>query len=109
MLFVSWQRDDKSRAALGAIFGDDRSAEQFHEVLGDRQSQAGAAGIPCARLVDAVEALEDAQQVFLGNAGPLVRYGNRRAANGTSDVDADRRAFRRVGGRVGDQIAKRVV
>ena len=50
--------------ALGA----DGAAVSQHDVFGDGQSQAGAAGFAGAGLVYAVEALEQARQVLGGNA-----------------------------------------
>ena len=47
----------------------------LHNVLDDGEAEAGAAGFARARLVDAVEALEDALQVLGGNAGAEVLNG----------------------------------
>ena len=53
----------KHRAARFAVGGGDLAAEHVHEVPDDREAEAGAAG-PRARLVDAIEALEDARQIL---------------------------------------------
>ena len=45
-----------------------------HDVFGDCQSQAGAAGFAGASLVDPVEALEQSRQVFGGDAGSEVLH-----------------------------------
>ena len=46
----------------------DRSAHLLDGVLDDGQAEAGAAQGARARLIDAIKALEDARQVFGGNA-----------------------------------------
>ena len=56
-----------------------RAAVQLDEVLHDRQPEPGAAGIAGARLVDAVEALEDPRQILVRNARALVRHRDRDA------------------------------
>ena len=64
------------RAALAAGSRRDLAAVQLDQVLDDRQAQAGAARIARAarsRLVDAIEALEDARQIRVGNARALRR------------------------------------
>ena len=87
------------------------AAVQLDQVLDDRQAEAGAAGIARARLVDAVEALEHARQILVGNARALV--GHRRSPTRAVAARAPRSRIvvllGRVGGRVRDQIAQRVV
>ena len=46
----------------------DLAADRLHQVLDDRQTQPGAAELAAARLVDAVEPLEDARQVVARDA-----------------------------------------
>ena len=64
--------DGEAGAAGGPVLDPDIAAVQPDEVLDDRQAQAGAAGLARARLVDAVEALEDALAIGLGDARPFV-------------------------------------
>ena len=50
-------------------FGADGAAVGERDVFGDGQSEAGAAGFTGTGFVDAVEAFEQARQVFGGDAG----------------------------------------
>ena len=63
----------------GAVLDVDAAAVQLDQVLDDRQPEAGAAGIAGARLVHAVEPLEDARQILVGNARTFVGHGDRRS------------------------------
>src|SRR5262249_11969219 len=67
---------DRERGAAGrAVRGVNAAAVELDEVAHDRQSQPGAARIPAvarARLVHAIEALEDARQIGRRDAGPFV-------------------------------------
>ena len=76
----------KRATALGPVFGADAAAMQLDQVLDNRQSQAGAARIAGARLVDAIEALENPRQILFGNSGPAI---------GDRDLDRGRRPGRR--------------
>ena len=80
------QVDGEDGPAPRAVGGADAAAVQLDQVLDDGEAEAGAAGIALAagaRLVDAVEALEDARQVGVGNAAALV---------GDGEPDRDRRS-----------------
>src|SRR3954469_17275134 len=50
-------------------FGADGAAVGEHDVFGDGQTEAGAAGLAGAGFVDAVEALEETRQMLGGDAG----------------------------------------
>ena len=68
-------------------------------VLDDGESEPGAAGLPGAGRVDAVEAFEDAVALLLGDAGPLV--GDADLGDGSErphgpDVRPPSRAYRRA-------------
>ena len=54
------------------------AAVNFHDVLGDRQSQAGAARFARARRIHAVEALENALLVGKRNSDAGIGDGNDR-------------------------------
>ena len=55
-------------------FGANRAAVGQHNVLGDGQAKAGAAGFARTGFIDAVEALEQAGQVFAGDAGAEILH-----------------------------------
>ena len=58
---ASSAREAEPEAGLAvARLGADPAAGRLHELLDDRQADPGAAARPVARLLDAVEALEDA-------------------------------------------------
>jgi hypothetical protein len=50
---------------------------EFDEMLDDGEPEAGTSWIARSRLVDAIEALEDAPEILLGNTRSFVRdrYG----------------------------------
>ncbi len=98
--FVTWrqiatvrparQLDRERRAAFGPVLGAHRAAVQFHQVLDDRQSEAGAARIARARLVDAIEPLEHARQIVVRESRarrrrPRSRRDRRRRCASTID------------------------
>src|SRR5258708_8334060 len=69
-------------AVLRAVDGADAAAVELHQMPDDRESEPRASRILAvarARLVHAVEALEDAREVVRGNAGSLVRPGDHEA------------------------------
>jgi hypothetical protein len=76
-------------------------------VTHDRQPETGAAGVPAAGLVDAVEALEDPIVVAGGDPDPVV--GDHQLGHGALHPHADlhRRARLAVLHRVLDQVAER--
>ena len=60
---------DAERGALvGLAFDADVAAEGLGEVLDDGEAEAGAAELAGAGFIDAVEPLEDAGEVLLGDA-----------------------------------------
>ena len=50
----------------------DRAVQIVNKLLGDGQTEAGAAALARARLVDAVEALEDVGQIAFGDADAVI-------------------------------------
>ena len=78
-----WTSDGEKHADGGAAaelaFGADRAAVQQHDVLHDREAEPGAAEFTTARLVRAVESLENARHVGLANADAFI---------GDADVNA---------------------
>ena len=55
-------------------FGADGAAVGEHDVLGDGEAEAGAAGFAGTRFVDAIEAFEKARQMFGGDAGAEILH-----------------------------------
>ncbi len=70
----------QGKAEFGALAWDtlhaDRAAVSFHDALGDRQSQARAAGGLVAGFLAAVEAVEDVRQVGGGNTLTAILDGD---------------------------------
>ena len=102
----------KSAPRLRAIGRGDAAAVQLDQVLDDRQAEAGAAGIALAaraRLVDAVEALEDARQIRLRNAGPSSATVSSTAVRAARAPMTIRPRLGRVVRGVLEQVAQRVV
>jgi hypothetical protein len=63
------ESEHKGRAVIEFTFGADGSVMGEDDVLGNCEAQACASGLPGARLVDAVKALEQSRQMFGGDAG----------------------------------------
>src|SRR5437762_13538850 len=57
----------------GRRFGPNAGASELNEGLHDRQTDAGTAARPVARLVAAIEALEDSSESLRRNPTPRVR------------------------------------
>src|SRR5581483_778650 len=70
----------QAHAHRGALFERAFDLElalvRLHDVLDDRQPEAGAAEIARARLVDSIKALGEARQIFFRNAGAGVADGD---------------------------------
>ena len=66
----------------GASVGED-------DVLGDGKAEAGASGLAGAGFVDPVEALEDAVEMFRGDAGAEILHGKLDAAVKLTRADED--------------------
>ncbi len=83
------QVDRKGAALAERAVDGDAAVVGLHDVLDDRESQAGASQLSAAGPVDAIEAFEDPREVFLGDPRPVVgdadrdlavaRFGRRRA------------------------------
>src|SRR5260370_26591727 len=65
------QRDIDDEPARAGVPRGDLSAVQPDRSLADRESDAGAAGLARARLVDAIERLENMPQSALSAAGTV--------------------------------------
>ncbi len=59
-------------ALSGLALDAQLTAMALHDVLDDRQSQTGAAGVPRAAPIDAIEALGQSRQVLARDAGSVV-------------------------------------
>ena len=55
-------------------FGADGTSMGQHDVFGDGESQASAAGFARTGFIDAIEALEETREVLGGNAGAEILY-----------------------------------
>ena len=69
------QLHGECRAFSRIARGLDAAAVGLHDGFADRETEAGAAGSAVARIVGAVEAVEDVGQVFRGDAGAGVGDG----------------------------------
>src|SRR5258708_33506470 len=60
--------EEAGAAVAEFAFGADGAAVGEHDVFGDSEAEAGAAGFAGAGFVDSVEAVEEARQVVPGGA-----------------------------------------
>ena len=58
------ERKNERAAVAELAFGVNRSTVRAHDVLGDGEAKAGASGLTRAGFIDAIEAFEEARQVF---------------------------------------------
>ncbi len=105
------QHDGKRRPGARRALDADGAAVQLDEVFGQRQADAGASVGAAGRAVDLVEALEDARQRLLGDAGAGVAHADDglpiRLAASLGHGDHDLSACRSKLERVGQQVAQR--
>src|SRR5260221_9625393 len=66
------QSEEKGGAVAKIAFGADGAAVGQHDVLGDGEAEAGAAGFAGAGFVDAIETFEEARQVLGGDTGAKI-------------------------------------
>ena len=76
----------------------------FHHRLGDGQADARPAVVARARGVHSIEALEDARQVFVGDAGTPILDGHLQRAVVTERPNSDHPAGRAEPARVVEQV-----
>ena len=73
-------------------------------LLRDRETESGAAGLGCARFLDAVEALEQVRQILARDADAVVGYRNLDEFTVGSRLKLDFAAVRSVFYRVGYDV-----
>src|SRR6185437_16401539 len=66
------QLDGEARPFADSAGDRDLAADRLDEVLDDREPEPRTAELPAPRLVDAVEAFEDAREVVAGDPDPRV-------------------------------------
>src|SRR5205807_6464138 len=92
-----------------AARGVDAAIHRLHQMLDDRQAQAGPAQFPRAGLVHAIEALEDMWQVLLGDAYAVVLNLQANLTVLCPPADADAASGRSVFERVIDEVFEDLV
>jgi hypothetical protein len=100
---------EEEDGAVGQFaFGADGAAVGEHDVFGDGEAEAGASGFAGAGFVDAVEAFEEAREVFGGDAGSEVLNeefdGVRDGAGAEDDASAGGSVFEGVFDEVGEDL-----
>ena len=73
---------------------------------GDREAETGTAARPRTRAVGAVEALEDARSLLLGQSRPMVGDDELGTPVDLPELDGNSRAGRRVRSRVREQVVE---
>src|SRR5580698_3848125 len=108
---VKWKADVEAAASPLGLADTDGSAMDFDRPLGDGETEAGAASFARAALVDAIEAIEDARLLVLGNSGALIGDGNfcyllRFAFHFDQDLALRGRVFDRIIHEIEDGLAQ---
>src|SRR6266545_2334159 len=84
------RKDDSERAALPLIALQlDMATLHLHRPAGDAEPEPCSAGFARARLIDAIEAVEDRLAVFRGDPGAGVDHLDHRYPGAIADDDAD--------------------
>src|SRR5215469_3121971 len=107
--FLPWQGEVERRAVVQLAFGINRSAVGAHDMLSDRQPEAGPARFARARLVHAVEALKQPWQMLAGDSGTKIADVELHAILRFTGADQDLPAFLAILHGVVDQIAKHLM
>src|SRR5438128_1197853 len=81
--------EQEGGAVVEFALGADGASVGQHDVLGDGEAQAGASGFAGAGFVDAVEAFEEARDMFGGNAGAEILHVEFDAAEGGTRAQDD--------------------
>src|SRR5581483_985329 len=103
------KRKNESGAFPRLALRDDLSPVGLHDVLHDRQSQAGSAEVARTGPVDPVKTLEDPGEIFLRNADPAVLDFDFDPALFLGSLNLDRSLFRGVFDGVLQQINKNLI
>src|SRR5579859_1242970 len=74
MSLGSREGEQEGAAVVEVTFGADGAGVGAHDVLGDGQAEAGAAGFAGAGFIDAVKAFEEAGQMLGGDSGAEVTH-----------------------------------
>jgi len=106
---IVWQHEGEHAAlAHGALHGD-VAAVRLGDPARDSQPQPRAATPSCARLVQAVEPLEDALQILGRNARPRIAHGQPRPCAVHVERELNAPARRRVGDGVVNKVQQQLL
>ena len=94
-LRVARKSDGKHLATVARGFGPDPATQDLHQVLRNCKPQAKATGLPRARTVDLVEALEHPAPVLWRDARTMIANADAELVARHLGVDVDRCARRR--------------
>ena len=83
------QGDRKRRALPGRALDGDSATEHLAEMLGDRETETGAAILPGRRRVGLAEGLEQPALLLLGHADPGIADDKGDFAGGRTDFEPD--------------------
>src|SRR5579864_4812057 len=89
MRLGSGQSEQEGAAVVEVAFGADGAGVGAHDVFGDGQAEAGAAGFAGAGFIDAVEAFEEAGQMLGGDSSAEIAHVEFDAAFGGAGSEFD--------------------
>jgi hypothetical protein len=97
-------------AAVGEFaFGADGAAVGEHDVFGDGEAEAGASGFAGAGFIDAIEAFEQARQMFGGDAGAEILHKEFDGVGNGAGAEHDTSAGSAVLHGVVDEVGKNLM
>src|ERR1044071_2259365 len=97
--------DAEQRSAFLRIQDFHRSRMSAHDLIDDRQSEAGALGVPAPGICQTDESLEDPRALRRGDAGSALGHADLASLLQVSAGHADPASVRRIADRVDEEIA----
>src|ERR1700722_5956326 len=108
-LLSSWEGEQESAAVVECALGTDGATVGEHDVLGDSEAEAGAAGFARSRFVDAIEALEKARKMLGGDARAEILHVEFDSTAGGAGAENDATTRAPVLHGIVDEIRKHLV
>src|SRR5579864_5108927 len=103
------KREEEGAAMVEFAISADGTAMSQHDVFGDGQTQAGAAGFAGAGFVDAIKAFEETRQVLGGDSRAEILHIEFDAAASRAGAENDAAAGAAILHRIIDEIGKYLV
>ncbi len=102
---LMWRQCHRDAGTWGVVGDGEASSVDFDDVIDDGESEADAAGVACACIIEPCEAFKHADPVGYGDSGSVVGDGEFRLP--TNCPHRDRDPGRGVAGRIVEKVSNR--